>query len=147
MLKTGCGQKLMKTFLKWPVFLCFDAYGSTIDKWRDESKDWPTAYIADAEQDPKGVFADAGLAMKRMIQAGITPAEIGSIARMAAYEATFGTLEVIDECCDPEAGEDLPCWILMEADSECASTGRQIGGLHESILSLDPSGREGRPNS
>jgi hypothetical protein len=126
-------------------FLVLRRLWEHIDSWRHESSHWSMAYIDDAEQDPTGAFADAGLAMKKMIQAGITPEEIGCVARMAAYEATFGTLEVIDECCDPDAGEDLPCWILIEADSECEPTGRQIGGLHESILSLDPSGREGRP--
>jgi hypothetical protein len=63
---------------------------------------------------------------------------------MVAYESMFAVLERIDEGCDPEVGDDLPGWLLVETDAEGEPTQRQIG-LHESFLSLDPSGREGRP--
>lgn len=126
-------------------FLVLRRMWEHIDSWKDLSNESIARYIAEAERHPAAYFADAGLSMKKMIQAGITPDEIGSVARLAAYDATFGTLEVIDECCDPDANEDMPCWILMEADSECEPTGRQIGGLHEEILSMDPTGREGGP--
>ena len=34
---------------------------------------------------------------------------------------------------------------LIETDGEGNLTDRQVGGLHESLLSMDPSGREGKP--
>jgi hypothetical protein len=67
------------------------------------------------------------------------------VARSVAYEAVFGTLSVVDEGSDPDADDVCPGWALMELDAEGSLSGRQLGGLHESLLSLDPSGREGRP--
>ena len=53
-------------------------------------------------------------------------------------------LSVLDEGHDPEAPGDAPGWQLMETGAASDElTGRDVGGLHESILSLDPSGREG----
>ena len=50
---------------------------------------------------------------------------------------------VIDEGYDPDAPHDSPGWALTEtsADSETI-TGRAVGGLHESLLQVDPEGRE-----
>ena len=50
---------------------------------------------------------------------------------------------VIDEGYDPDAPHDSPGWALSEtsADSETI-TGRAVGGLHESLLQVDPQGRE-----
>lgn len=58
---------------------------------------------------------------------------------------TFTVLNIIDEGYDPDGNEQLPHWILVEETANGKRTGRVVGGLHESLLSLDPSGREGRP--
>jgi len=48
---------------------------------------------------------------------------------------------------DVDSPPEAPGWMLVEIktaeDGEYESTGRHIGGLHESLLSADPSGREG----
>lgn len=36
-------------------------------------------------------------------------------------------------------------WGLFEIDEDAKPFGRMIGGLHESVLELDPTGREMRP--
>jgi hypothetical protein len=119
--------------------------------WRDlidslrEDTSWIQAMVEDAENDPAGPFADAGMALKRLMAAGADLKDIGTVARFVAYEAVFGTLTTIDEGYDPELDEDGPGWALVELDAEGNPTGRSVGGLHESLLSLDPSGREGRP--
>ena len=65
---------------------------------------------------------------------------------MIAYESVFGVLNAIDDEYDPEVDDDpLPGWRLMELDPQGDLTGRDVGGLHESILGMDPTGREGRP--
>ncbi len=115
-----------------------------IDSWRD-SPHWIPNMIRAAEVDPTDYFADAGQALKRLIAAGVREEDIKSIARFVAYETTFGVLVTLDDGCDPDSLEEGPGWALMETDAEGNLTGRQIDGLHESILSLDPSGREGRP--
>lgn len=53
-------------------------------------------------------------------------------------------LSVLDEGYDPQAPADAPGWQLMETGAASKQlTGRDVRGLHEDILSLDPSGREG----
>jgi hypothetical protein len=66
--------------------------------------------------------------------------------RFASYAAVFSTLVRIDEC-SVDSPSDAPRWMLIEArpddDGGPRLTGRHVGGLHESLRSADPSGREG----
>jgi len=92
-----------------------------------------------------GYFADAGRALSRALAAGVSREDLGAIARMVAYETAFGVLDRIDEGHEPAAGDDAPGWVLMETDPEGNLTGRTVDGLHEDVLSMDPTGREGKP--
>lgn len=83
-------------------------------------------------------------AASRLLRAGADPADLATAMRAAAYEAVFGVLARIDEGHDPEAPQGLPGWLLVEVDAEGNETGREVGGLHEDLLALDPSGRGGR---
>ena len=114
-----------------------------IDAWRDQNT-WMPQMVTESEENPHGFFADAGIALKRMQESGISMNDVGCVARFVAYSTTFSVLNRIDEGCDPEAAEDVPGWVLAETNSEGEGTGRVIAGLHESILLLDPSGREGK---
>lgn len=99
--------------------------------------------IEQAENDPTDSFADSGLALRRMLDAGITLDDIGSVARMIAYEAVFNVLEIIDEGYDSDI--EKPGWALMELDETGEPTGRHVAALHEDILIMDSSGVEGEP--
>jgi hypothetical protein len=77
------------------------------------------------------------------LSAGINRDDLVQVVRAIAYEAVFAVLNSIDEGYDPDAPDDCPGWSLMETGSDQALTGRSIGGLHESVLSLDPSGHKG----
>jgi len=79
-----------------------------------------------------------------MIDAGVSFEDIGAFARMVAYESVFNVLERIDTGYDHEVDEPAPHWELVELDEQCVPTGRSLGGLHEDILCLDPSGRDGK---
>ena len=91
---------------------------------RAKGKVWLDAAGADARTRPDGAFADAGQALARLLAAGADRGDIGAVARVAAYEAVFSLLYMLG---DP--GVD----------------GGEAALLHESLLSADPSGREGRP--
>ena len=125
-------------------FLVLRRLWRSIDRWRDDSADYVPQFMAEAECNPAGYFADAGLAMKRMVEAGAAAEDIGKVARRVAYEAMFDALNTIDEGYDWEAGDDLPGWVLIETDPAGEPTRRYVQGLHEDLLSMDPSGREGR---
>ncbi len=116
-----------------------------IDRWRREPGVWIDRLIEIAERNPKERFADAGLALKRMRQSGVSAEDIASVTRMAAYEAVFDVLDTIDTGCDFDSPFEGPDWSLMEVRPDGELTGRLVGGLHEDILSMDPSRREGSP--
>lgn len=117
-----------------------------IDRWRQDTE-WLGRSVGAAEREPNGMFADAGLAIKRLLALGATREELASIARMVAYDTAFGVVYRIDACEDADYNTDAgyPAWTLSEMGRDGLPTGRSIGGLHEDLLTMDPSGREGRP--
>ena len=116
-----------------------------IDKWTADSS-WMQDAIRKVERDPTGFFADAGLALRRLIAIGASTDDLARIARFVAYASVFDTLNAIDSGGDLELGDDYPGWTLVETTGvDETVTGRYVAGLHESLLSMDPSGREGRP--
>ncbi|WP_433652063.1 hypothetical protein ACQP2C_06200 [Micromonospora zamorensis] len=82
-------------------------------------------------------------AAQRLIDAGADPHDVLLVARAGAYEAVAAAVLVLDGGGDPKAGEDDPGWHLVETDGECNPTGREIGGLHESLPESDLFGDEG----
>ena len=82
--------------------------------------------MASAKRQPDQPFADTGAAIDRLLALGASPRDICLIRRDAAYEAVFQTLYALD---DPGVDDG------------------DVFMLHESLLSADPSGREGRPGS
>lgn len=74
--------------------------------------------------DPDQPFGDTGPAIVRILAAGASKSDLGIVLRYVAYGAVFDTLYCIEE-------SDL------DRDN--------LEGLHEYLLSADPSGREGRP--
>jgi hypothetical protein len=106
---------------------------------------WIEREIAESERHPRGPFADAGAALGRLLSAGADPEDIGRVARLVAYETSYALLLHVGSGADEDV-ESGPGWRLMEVDQEQdALTGRPILGLHESLLGMDPSGREGSP--
>ncbi|MFJ6200235.1 hypothetical protein [Micromonospora sp. NPDC092111] len=82
-------------------------------------------------------------AAQRLIEAGADSRDVLLVARAGAYEAVFAAVCILDEGGDPNARESDPGWHLIETDAECNPTGREIGGLHESLGETAPSGSEG----
>lgn len=89
-------------------------------------EDWIDRRIASDERRPDAPFADTGPALRRLLALGADRRDLALLWRDASYGAAFGTLYGIDE-----SGIDPA----------------EVCGLYESILSADPSGREGRPGS
>lgn len=94
-----------------------------INDWMQE--DWISEEIDRSERRPNDPFADTGIVLKRLLELGATPREISLLARSVAYSSAFATLFALEG----NPGVDT------------------LVGIHESILSADPSGMEGRPGS
>lgn len=67
-------------------------------------------------------------AAARAIDAGADPSDVVTAMSVAAYEATFTTLLVL----------------TSEEDFQTLATSGVVVGLHEDLLSADPTGQEGQ---
>ncbi len=96
-----------------------------------------------------GPLGDTGPIVRRMLSAGIPAADIARFSQIVGYETAFGLCYHLE---DPVASyEGMPvgagdrlAWGLFLVD-ETGEPCDALGMLHESILSMDPSGREMRP--
>ncbi|MGW3346824.1 hypothetical protein ACWDA3_26230 [Nonomuraea rubra] len=124
-----------------------------IDAHRDSAATWMANTRRELQRNPSGPFSDAGQVLLRLVdELGVSPEEIGTFARWVAFETIFGGLYRLDE---PDLAEDdvsemfqeqIPSWLLVEVTGrDRVPAGRTLVGLHEDLLGLDPSGRDGRP--
>ncbi|TDC35137.1 hypothetical protein E1211_16330 [Micromonospora sp. 15K316] len=81
-------------------------------------------------------------AARRALEAGASQGDLTQLARAVAYETVFAMLYHLDA--DEEATDQLPSWALAEITPTGEATRRHLDALHEDLLTLDPSGREGQ---
>ncbi|AVT34191.1 hypothetical protein C6361_05355 [Plantactinospora sp. BC1] len=81
-------------------------------------------------------------AARRALDAGASRPDLTQLARAVAYETVFAMLQHLGD--DERATAEVPSWTLAEISRTGHITGRQLDGLHEDLLALDPSGREGQ---
>jgi hypothetical protein len=65
------------------------------------------------------------------------------LARAVAYEAVFATVDELDCGADANVSGVDAGWVVMESGEDGSPTGRPLSGLHEDLLTMDPSGRDG----
>ncbi|MFD9561739.1 hypothetical protein [Streptomyces sp. NPDC059994] len=93
-------------------------------------------------------WADAGAfdqlpAAQRLLAAGADSQDLVRLARAVAYEAVFATLDELGAGSDVNVpGIDVG-WVVMETGEDGSPTGRALSGLHEDLMTMDPSGRDG----
>ena len=109
----------------------------------DGDTTWIEAWRDLAAQSPDAPCAGIGPALERLLDAGARPEDIATVVRVMQYSTLFGVCYLLDDpgTVEPEVAE--LGWALVEVDEE-GTVGRHIGGLHESLLETDPSGREMR---
>ena len=92
----------------------------------DMTGSWIENTIESAKKLPDEPFADVGPVLESILGKGVTKDELCRVARMIRYETVFETVELAAE-------EEL------DAD--------QLEGVHEELLTSDPSGLDGRTGS
>lgn len=100
---------------------------------------------------PNAPLSGLAPALERLLAKGTDRADVHEVVRCMQYELLFSLCYLLE---DPtwayeDTGELRPelekiAWGLFEVDED-GEPGRPIGGLHESVLDTDPSGREMRP--
>ena len=108
---------------------------------------WIDRTIEHSSRRPDAPYAGLGLALSRCRAKGVPDEDLTEIARCLQAEMLFAVAYLLD---GPESGpvplEELS-WGLFQMDEEGRPVGPQVCGLHESVLELDPTGREMRPRS
>ncbi len=109
-----------------------------IDAWSAAAPGWVEAYRADGP---------AGAAVERALRLGLTPAELGEMAREIARDTAFGLLQGLAGPADgdlpPGTEARLPSWCLAELSPEGRPTGRVLDALHEDLDEVEPQGPTG----
>ncbi|MBB4931232.1 hypothetical protein F4561_002052 [Lipingzhangella halophila] len=82
-------------------------------------------------------------AADRLLASGADRGDLAKVARLVAYETAFTMLYDLSAGGDPDAPDGTPEWCLQEVGPDGEPTGRYLDSLHEDLLMLDPSGREG----
>lgn len=93
---------------------------------------------AEADEDAEPAFQDAQQAVRRILAAGVDPADLQEVARAIFLHATFDAVQTVDEGYDPQAGEGMPGWLLTEVGGDLMLTGRMLDRLHEDLFTTEP---------
>lgn len=106
-----------------------------VNQWKEMPHLWINACKGEPQKNLYAPFPDVGSALTRMLEAGISTADIAAVARMTAYATAWDILHQIDSGSDPDS-EGAPGWVLIETDPNGEQTGRDLGGLHEDMLTM-----------
>lgn len=133
----GIPQLLRFLFLK-------HAWDSVIS---EGSNKWIEQAIESSRHHPQAPYAGLGLALATCRSKGVSDEDLTEIARCLQAEMLFSIAYLLNgPPYEPGPLEDV-AWGLFQTDVDGNAVGRQISGLHESVLELEPSGREMRPRS
>src|SRR5260221_5821202 len=103
----------------------------------------PGEHPGDSEH-PDEPCGGRGAALNRLLMKGIDPKDLLEVILAGQYESLFALCYLLSDPggLEPEIAD--VAWKLFEVDEE-GQPNREMGGLHESVLSMDPTGREMRP--
>jgi hypothetical protein len=118
----------------------------------ENDHDWIDRKIEWAKAHPRAPCAQVGPALQEMLAKGViqemlakgvNPQAITDLARVMQYELLFHLCSLLDG----SRSVDLPVndWTLHQVDEQGEPVAI-IQGLHEVLLSMDPTGREMRPS-
>ena len=82
-------------------------------------------------------------AARRLLDAGADRDDLVLLARAIAYEAVFATVDELDCGADVNVSGVDAGWVVVESGEDGSPTGRFLSGLHEDLLTMDPSGQDG----
>ena len=114
----------------------------------EEDDSWIDRVIEAWRRLPEEPYSGQGRALDRMLALGVERSDIVELVRTAQAELIFGLcyqLEDPDISDEEEEHLDTFGWALVATEGDDEPTSQVINGLHESVLEMDPTGREMRP--
>ncbi len=108
---------------------------------------WIENAIKSAQVRPDDPYAGLGAALAQCKAAGASPDDLTEIARCVQAQLLFAIAYLLEGPPDDLDIDVDVSWGLFETDEHGHPTKNRIGDLHESVLELDPTGREMRPKS
>jgi hypothetical protein len=113
--------------------------------WKLVVKPGDSSWISEARQtNAKGPGGDVGPALERLLAAGASQADLTTVVRVMQWKLLAGMCRLLDDPGTLEADVKDVAWRLFQVDENDSPT-VPMGGLIESVLETEPSGREMRP--
>jgi hypothetical protein len=111
----------------------------------DGETQWIQKAIERSQKNPTAPYSGLGQSLQRMVDKGVSLEDISEVVRCMQADTLFSIAYLMDGPAHT-AHESLTdvSWGLFETDEDERPIGPQIGGLHESVLEMDPTGREMR---
>jgi hypothetical protein len=102
-------------------------------------------WISEAQRtDPDRPGGEIGPAVRRLLSGGGCDADLTTVVRVMQWRTLAGFCQLLDDPGDLESEASDVAWRLFQVD-ENEKPVAVIGGLIESLLETDPTGRETRP--
>ena len=111
---------------------------------REDDSTWIERSIAHVKTHPDEPYSGVGHALKKLRALGAGDQEITDLVRGMQAKLLFGLCYLLEDPGDIEPEVKDLAWALVQVDKDGNLMG-SIGGLHESVLETDPTGREMRP--
>jgi hypothetical protein len=111
-----------------------------------EDQAWIELEMSYASQNPDAPCAGGGQSLKRLIERGANPQDLTDLVRAMQVGLLSHLCQILDDagCVNVEPEIEHISWALIQTN-EMDGTEEPIDALHESVLELDPAGREMRP--
>lgn len=116
--------------------------------WREvvpeDDQSWIQAEINHSDKEPGAPCSGIGSALKNLLAAGADPQDITDVVRVMQYNLLFRLCYLLGDPGELEPEVQHMSWGLVQLDEQGEVVAR-IDCLHESLLGMDPTGREMRP--
>ncbi|WP_157050627.1 hypothetical protein [Herbaspirillum rhizosphaerae] len=108
---------------------------------------WIDRAISQTRKMPSAPYSGLGGIMSACREKGVTDNDLTHMARCLQVQILFTISHLLEGPTSyPDSIENIS-WRFFETDEDGRPFGKRISGLHESVLELDPAGREMRPLS
>lgn len=112
--------------------------------FRDDDTAWIDRTIESSCRRPDAPYAGLGTILRTCREKGVSDSDLTHMARCLQAQMLFSIGYLLEGPTNIPAEIGEISWGLFQTDEDGVPFGPRIGGLHESVLESDPSGKEMR---